>query len=79
MNEFAMISYVEFVADCLSVALGKPKIFNTENPFEWMESIALQGKTNFFEARVTEYARSGINVKIEDKAQTETFSLDEEF
>jgi len=79
MNEFAMISYVEFVADCLSVALGKPKIFKTENPFEWMESIALQGKTNFFEARVTEYARSGINVKIEDKAQTETFSLDEEF
>jgi ribonucleoside-diphosphate reductase beta chain len=57
MNADAMCRYVEFVADSLAVALGQAKIYNTINPFEFMETISLQGKTNFFEARVAEYAR----------------------
>lgn len=58
MNSRQMSAYVEFVADALLVALGLPKAYGTPNPFDWMESIALQGKSNFFETRVTEYARS---------------------
>ena len=50
-----------FVADHLLYALGVPKIYKVENPFEWMEMISLQGKTNFFEKRVGEYRRAGIN------------------
>lgn len=47
-----MTQYIECVADRLLVALGVPKVWNSKNPFDWMEMISLQGKTNFFERRV---------------------------
>jgi len=59
MNSDMMIEYIEFVADRLVVALGYSKIYNTANPFEWMEMISIDGKTNFFERRVAEYQRAG--------------------
>tara|TARA_B100001094_G_scaffold231439_1_gene226251 strand:- start:561 stop:1517 length:957 start_codon:yes stop_codon:yes gene_type:complete len=55
MNELLMRQYIRFVADRLLIQLGCPKIYNDENPFAFMETIGLDGKTNFFEKRVTEY------------------------
>merc|ERR1711981_736982 len=60
MNNDLMTKYIEFVADRLLSALGHPKIFNSVNPFDWMELISLQGKTNFFEKRVGEYQKAGV-------------------
>jgi ribonucleotide reductase beta subunit family protein with ferritin-like domain len=62
MNAREMNHYVEFVADALCSALKVSKIYETKNPFGWMETISLQGKTNFFEARVTEYAKAGVGL-----------------
>jgi ribonucleoside-diphosphate reductase beta chain len=56
MNSESMSQYIEFVADRLCTQLGYPKIFQATNPFSWMEMISLEGKTNFFEKRVGEYA-----------------------
>ncbi len=75
MNADMMCTYIEFVADRLLLALGCPKAYNAVNPFDFMESISLQGKTNFFEKRVAEYQKSGVMGKQEDKQ----FSLDEDF
>jgi ribonucleotide reductase beta subunit family protein with ferritin-like domain len=50
MNSTLMCQYIEFVADRLLVALGNDKLYNTENPFDWMELISMEGKTNFFES-----------------------------
>ncbi len=55
-----MVQYIECVADRLLVALGCPKFWNSKNPFDWMEMISLQGKTNFFERRVGEYQKAGV-------------------
>ena len=60
MNSRMMADYIEFVADRLLVSLGVPKMYNTQNPFDWMELISLQGKTNFFERRVAEYQKAGV-------------------
>lgn len=60
MNADMMSQYIEFVADRLIDALGYKKVYNTANPFEWMEMISLQGKTNFFEKRVGEYQKAGV-------------------
>lgn len=60
MNSKMMCEYVEFVADRLSNELIGEKIYNTKNPFPWMELISLQGKTNFFEKSVGEYSKSGV-------------------
>ena len=60
MNAGLMARYVEFVADRLLLALGHPALYNSQNPFDWMELISLQGKTNFFERRVGEYQKSGV-------------------
>lgn len=82
MNSRQMVEYVEFVADALCVALGVPKIYGSENPFPWMEQISLQGKSNFFESRVTEYSRAGIDAKGTDAAASAAarqFSLNEDF
>jgi ribonucleotide reductase beta subunit family protein with ferritin-like domain len=57
MNSAMMSNYIEFVADRLAVQLGAPKIYNTANPFDFMEMISLEGKTNFFEKKVSEYSR----------------------
>lgn len=77
MNSELMCQYIEFVADRLLGELGCPKIYNTANPFDFMEMISLQGKTNFFEKRVAEYQKAGV---MKDAADTSAkFSLDEDF
>lgn len=76
MNAELMCQYIEFVADRLLVALGYSKIWNATNPFDFMELISLQGKTNFFERRVGEYQKSGVANK--DKGAS-AFSMDEDF
>merc|ERR1711862_449087 len=60
MNNELMTKYIEFVADRLLTALGHPKLYGASNPFDWMELISLQGKTNFFEKRVGEYQKAGV-------------------
>merc|ERR1712203_526756 len=60
MNGELMTRYIEFVADRLLTALGHSKLFGVSNPFDWMELISLQGKTNFFEKRVGEYQKAGV-------------------
>ena len=75
MNAEMMCQYIDFVADRLLVALGCQKHYNATNPFDFMEMISLQGKTNFFEKRVAEYQKSGV---MSDK-ESMSFSLDEEF
>jgi ribonucleotide reductase beta subunit family protein with ferritin-like domain len=57
MNAKMMSQYIEFVADRLAVQLGTPKIFGAHNPFDFMDLISLEGKTNFFEKKVSEYSR----------------------
>ena len=61
MNANLMCQYIEFVADRLLVALGNEKIYNATNPFDFMDMISLQGKTNFFEKRVSDYSKAGVN------------------
>ena len=60
MNSTMMTEYIEFVADRLMVQLGYNKIYNANNPFSFMEMISMEGKTNFFERRVTEYSKAGV-------------------
>lgn len=55
-----MAIYIEFIADRLLLALGEDKKYNTRNPFDFMDMISLQGKTNFFEKRVSEYAKFSV-------------------
>lgn len=74
MNSTLMCRYIEFVADRLLVALGVPKYYNVENPFDFMDLISLQGKTNFFEKRVGEYQKAGVAVTDE-----KVFTLDADF
>lgn len=61
MNQALMSQYIEFVADRLCVQMGTEKIYNRSNPFDWMEMISIEGKTNFFEKRVGEYALASKN------------------
>lgn len=75
MNAELMCQYIEFVADRLLVALGLQKQYNATNPFDFMEMISLQGKTNFFEKRVAEYQKSGVM----SEKESMSFSLDEDF
>lgn len=75
MNSKLMSQYIEFVADRLLYTLGVPKYYKSTNPFEWMDMISLQGKTNFFEKKVSEYQKAGVMQKKEDKK----FTLDSEF
>jgi ribonucleoside-diphosphate reductase subunit M2 len=73
MNSIMMTQYIQFVADRLLVQLGYTKIFNVSNPFDWMELISIENKTNFFESRVSEYA-------LANKTKTEeTFELNTDF
>ncbi|KAJ3190158.1 Ribonucleotide-diphosphate reductase (RNR), small subunit [Gaertneriomyces sp. JEL0708] len=75
MNSKLMCQYIEFVADRLLVALGLPKQYNAENPFDFMELISLQGKTNFFEKKVGEYQMAGVM----QKREHQEFTLDADF
>lgn len=76
MNADLMAQYIEFVADRWLVELGYDKLYNATNPFDFMEMISLQGKTNFFEKRVGDYQKSGV-LNVEAKSQA--FSMDEDF
>lgn len=71
MNNKLMCQYIEFVADRLLVALGNKKYYNATNPFDFMESISLAGKTNFFEKRVGDYQKAGVMASTK-KYQEET-------
>lgn len=75
MNSDLMKQYIEFVADRLLVSLGYSKIYNSKNPFDFMDMISLEGKTNFFERRVGEYQKAGVKL---GNNQSE-FCLDEDF
>jgi len=75
MNANLMKQYIEFVADRWLSELGYGKIYNTRNPFDFMEMISLQGKTNFFEKRVGDYQKAGV-MNDQDSPQ---FSMDEDF
>jgi len=77
MNSELMTRYIEFVADRLLTALGHPKLFNASNPFDWMELISLQGKTNFFEKRVGEYQKAGVMATAAEDSKG--FVLDADF
>ena len=90
MNSTLMKQYIEFVADRLLVALGNPKYYNSTNPFDFMESISLAGKTNFFEKRVGDYQKAGVMASTTKKDSSSEavenkhenggdFSFDEDF
>lgn len=79
MNADEMSQYIEFVADRLLTELGCGKVYNTQNPFPFMEMISLQGKTNFFEKRVSEYQKAGFLSSREEQAEKEKFRLDADF
>ncbi|GJE84429.1 ribonucleoside-diphosphate reductase subunit [Phanerochaete sordida] len=83
MNAKLMCQYIEFVADRLLVALGDDKLYNVTNPFDFMDMISLQGKTNFFEKRVSDYSKAGVSTSAQsttsEVTSTKTFSLDEDF
>jgi len=75
MNAGLMATYIEFVADRLLQSLGCAKLFGVSNPFDWMDMISLQGKTNFFEKRVGEYQKAGVM----GTGSMHTFALDADF
>jgi ribonucleoside-diphosphate reductase beta chain len=75
MNGKLMAEYIEYVADRLSIQLGYPKIYHAKNPFDFMERISLEAKDNFFEKRVTTYAKANTNGKAEEKK----FAMDADF
>ncbi|MCT4696909.1 ribonucleoside-diphosphate reductase small subunit [Candidatus Cardinium sp. TP] len=79
MNAALMTQYIQFVADRLLLELGCKKVYQVTNPFDFMEMIALQGKTNFFEKRVGEYQKSGVMSSISEDKEKARFKLDEEF
>ncbi|KIP12675.1 hypothetical protein PHLGIDRAFT_17490 [Phlebiopsis gigantea 11061_1 CR5-6] len=83
MNAKLMCQYIEFVADRLLVALGGEKNYGVANPFDFMDMISLQGKTNFFEKRVSDYSKAGVNTSAQsttsEVTSSKTFSLDEDF
>lgn len=75
MNSRDMTQYIQFVADRLVVQLGYPKLYRSTNPFDFMELISLEGKTNFFEKKVSEYSKPGVGLSAADM----TVRFDEEF
>nr|GME06941.1 ribonucleoside-diphosphate reductase small chain [Ipomoea batatas] len=80
MNADLMGQYIEFVADRLLGALGYHKIYNVQNPFDWMELISLQGKTNFFEKRVGEYQKASVMSSLSgNNSAIHEFKTDEDF
>ena len=76
MNSNLMTQYLEFVTDRLLVELGCEKEFNTKNPFDFMDMISLQGKTNFFEKRVAEYQKAGVANSTDKEANKISFDAD---
>ncbi|NVK03580.1 MAG: ribonucleotide-diphosphate reductase subunit beta [Flavobacteriia bacterium] len=80
MNSKLMTQYLEFVADRLLVELECEKIYNSTNPFDFMEMISLEGKTNFFEKRVSDYRKAGVGTgKADEEKNENAFSFDDDF
>jgi len=81
MNAKLMAQYIEFVADRLIFALGHEKLYHAKNPFEWMEMISLQGKTNFFEKRVGEYQRANVMSNLDggDEVNGSSWTMEADF
>ncbi|CAM8964250.1 unnamed protein product [Rhodiola kirilowii] len=79
MNGDLMSTYIEFVADRLLLSLGYSKMYHVQNPFDWMELISLQGKTNFFEKRVGEYQKASVMNSVNGNGGNHVFKLDEDF
>ena len=80
MNSANMIEYIKFCADRLMRQLGYSNIYNAKNPFDWMELISMQGKTNFFERKVSEYQKAGVvNSTKEGNGNAFAFSTDIDF
>lgn len=77
MNSELMEQYLEFVTDRLLTSLGVSKVYNSENPFDFMQNIALQGKTNFFEKRVAEYQKAGVNNTTESEDLNSAFGMED--
>jgi ribonucleoside-diphosphate reductase beta chain len=77
MNSRLMVQYLEFVTDRLLGELNCPKVYNSENPFDFMDMISLEGKTNFFEKRVSDYRKAGVGMEQESNA--DTFKFDSDF
>ena len=77
MNSRLMEQYLEFVTDRLLTELNCPKSYDSENPFDFMDMISLEGKTNFFEKRVSDYRKAGVGMEQETKE--DSFSFDSEF
>ena len=75
MNATEMSRYIEYVGDYWLIRLGYSPLYNTKNPFDWMSMIAMQGKSSFFECRVSEYARANVLADPDEQQ----FSLDTEF
>ncbi|MGG7034389.1 MAG: ribonucleotide-diphosphate reductase subunit beta [Flavobacterium sp.] len=75
MNANLMIQYLEFVADRLLVELGCERVYNSSNPFDFMDMISLQGKTNFFEKKVAEYQKAGV-MSTDSDSQKISFDAD---
>jgi ribonucleoside-diphosphate reductase beta chain len=76
MNSDLMSQYIEFVADRLLSELGNDKIYNSTNPFDFMDLISVEGKTNFFEKRVAEYQKAGVKDGPSEDSRTISFSDD---
>nr|XP_028951463.1 ribonucleoside-diphosphate reductase small chain A-like isoform X2 [Malus domestica] len=79
MNSDLMSQYIKYVADRLLVALGCQRKYNVKNPFDWMEFISLQGKTNFFERRVGDYQKASVMSGLQDGGKNFIFKLDADF
>ena len=79
MNSDAMAQYIEYVTDHLLVEIGLPKLFNVTNPFDFMDMISLEGKTNFFERRVSEYQKAGVATGSDQGGEQHDFNLDQDF
>ena len=76
MNATLMTQYLEFVTDRLLVELGCDRVYNSSNPFDFMDMISLQGKTNFFEKRVAEYQKAGV---MNSDSESSKISFDADF
>ncbi len=70
MNSLLMVKYIKFCADRLLISLGYNKLYNIDNPFDWMVSISLEGKTNFFEKQNSNYSKSGVGVEKDEQKFT---------
>ncbi|CAJ1953412.1 unnamed protein product [Cylindrotheca closterium] len=79
MNKSLMSQYIEFVADRLLSDLGYRPLFGSKNPFDWMDMISLEGKTNFFEKRVAEYQKSGVMASLENPSAKNQLNFDADF